>query len=245
MKISILATTFLSSFVFTVNGGKDVIKFTYKENSNTASVSSYWQTDPCIDTNYIELFASDGYIKQTGSSKVTFMALEVTSTFYTGCTKTGATRTDFNFFSTDPVSGIKFASLNNFTLATSVPAYFTKSKCVIQSFNFPESGELSLKYYVCGDPYESGTKTVSINTVMKVTTGVNADEYSSVDKGVERGPGYVLKYESKSRCKTTVTTKNIVKVNNKALYTIPLDEFSTFGNICKASSGSSERIMFI
>jgi hypothetical protein len=246
MKLFLLPTL-LSSLIVTVNGAKETVKFTYKTNSNQAYTSSYWQTDPCIDVNYFEMFASDGYTKQTGSKKVTFKSLEGASTFYSNCKSTGATRTEFNFYSTEGVSGLVFTSLANITVMTNVTAFYTKSLCVIQSYEYPdfESGEEIYSYYVCGDPFESDTKTLSIETILKVTTGVDADEYTSVNKGVNRGPGYVVKYESKARCKSALTTKNIVKLNKKALFTIPLDEFSTFGEICKASSGSSERYMFV
>jgi hypothetical protein len=245
MKIFLVLTTLLN-LVVAAAVTKEKIKYTYKANSNTAYVGTFWQTEPCIDYNSFSIFAADGYTKQSGSSKVTIKSVEGSLTYYSKCVSTGATRTDISFYSTEPVSGLLFRQLNNVTILTNITAFSTKAKCVIQSYTYPDSdsSEETYSYYVCGDPYESKNKKISIDTIMKATTGVDADEYTSIEKGVERHQGYILKYESNQRCKSTSITKNIIKINKQVPISIAINSDNTDSNICKVSSGYTERILF-
>ena len=191
------------------------------------------------------MFASDGFVKASGSKKEIVKSVSGYSTFYSNCKSTGATRTDLSFYSTEPVAGLVFSPLINATIKTNMTAYFTKSQCVIQTFEYPdfESGEGSYSYYVCGDEIDSGTRPLSIDTIMSLSTDLSSD-YSSTNKGVTRGPGYLVKYESKSRCKTAIPTKNVISFGKKIPIVFSTDSGSSFGEICKAKSGYSERIMF-
>lgn len=245
MKIFLVLTTLLN-LVVAATVTKEKVKYTYKTNSNNAYVSTYWQKEPCIDYNSFWMFAADGYTKESGSSKVTIKSVEGSLTYYSNCVSTGATRTYISFYSTEPVSGMVFRQLNNVTIFTNMTAFSTKVKCVIQSYTYPDidSSEESYSYYVCGDPYESKNKKISIDTIMKVNKGVDADEYTSIEKGIERRQGYISKYESNQRCKSSNIAKNIIKINKQVPITILFNDDSTYSNICKVSSGYTERILF-
>ena len=245
MKFAIASTTLLSLILSTIVEANEVVKFSYKENSNQAYVSSYWQTDPCIDFNYFSLFASDGFVKQAGSKKEVVKSVSGYATIYSNCKASGATRTEYSFYSTEAVTGLLFSPLKNVTIATNMTAYFTKSKCVIQTYEYPdfESGEGSYSYYVCGDEIDSGNRPLSIDTVIGLPLDFSGD-YVSINKGVNRGPGYLVKYESKSRCKSAVPTKNVITIGKKLPIVFTTDTGASYGEICKAQSGYSERIMF-
>lgn len=245
MKFTIASTTLLSLIFSTTVGANDVVKFSYKENSNQAYVETYWQTSPCIDYNSFSMFASDGFVKASGSKKEIVKSVSGYATFYSNCKTSGATRTDVSFYSTEPVSGLAFSPLKNATITTNMTAYFTKSQCVIQTYEYPdfESGEGSYSYYVCGDEIDSGTRPLSIDTIITLPPDFSSD-YTSINKGVTRGPGYLVKYESKSRCKTAVPTKNVITFGKKIPIVFATDSGSSFSEICKAQSGYSERILF-
>jgi hypothetical protein len=244
MKFSLLSTAFL---MFSTVIAQEQIKYSYKENSNQAFTSSYWQVDPCIDINYFSLYATDGFFKQTGSKKTIIKSVSGDATYYTDCKSTGATRTTLSFYSTEPVTGLVFSPLTNVTIKTNITAFFSKSQCIIQSFEYPDfnSGESFYSYYVCGDEFDSGTQELTINTLMNLpAAGAASSVYSSNNKGINRGPGYFEKYESKSKCKSSVVAKNIIKLGKKAPFDIPNTEFTNTGEICKVSSGSSQRYLF-
>ena len=125
-------------------------------------------------------------------------------------------------------------------------AYFTKQQCVIQTYEYPdyETGEtIESSYYVCGDQFSSGTRPLSIDTVINLTQNFTS-EYSSTNKGVNRGPGYLEKYESKSRCKSSEPTKNVITFQTKIPIVFKTELGFSYGNICKVQSGFSERIVF-
>ena len=245
MKFTIASTTLLSLILTPIAAANDVVKFSYKENSNQAYVETYWQTSPCIEYNSFSIFASDGFVKVSGSKKEVIKSVSGYATLFSNCKKSGATRTDWNFYSTDPVSGLLFSPLQNATITTNMTAYFTKYQCVIQSYEYPdfESGEEFLSYYICGDAIDSGTRPISIDSIISLPTDISSD-YSSVNKGVTRGPGYLVKYESKSRCKAAVPTKNVITIGKKLPIVFTSDSAASYGEICKAKSGYSERIMF-
>lgn len=246
MKLAITFTSLLSLFLATTVEANEVSKFSYKENSNQAYIQTYWQNAACLEFNSFSIFASDGFIKAVGSKKEIIKSVSGSATLYSNCKKSGATRTELSFYSTDPVSGLLFSPLKNATIATNMTAYFTKSQCVIQSYEYPdfESGEEGLySYYVCGDEIDSGTRLLSIDMTLTLPAVVSSD-YSSVNKGVNRGPGYLVKYESKSRCKTVIPTKNNITFGKKIPIVFATDSGASFGEICKAQSGYSERITF-
>ena len=192
------------------------------------------------------MFLSDGFVKQSGSKKETFKSVSGSATLFSSCNKKGAVRTDISFYSTEPVTGLKFSPLRNVTVATSMTAYFTKQQCVIQSYEYPdyETDEpVRSSYYVCGDQFSSGTRPLSIDTVINLTQNYTS-EYSSTNKGVNRGPGYLEKYESKSRCKSSEPTKNVITFQTKIPIVFKTELGFSYGNICKVQSGFSERIVF-
>lgn len=240
MKLAITFTSLLSLFFATTVQANEVSKFSYKENSNQAYIQTYWQNDACLEFNSFSIFASDGFIKAVGSKKEIIKSVSGSATLYSNCKTSGATRTELSFYSTDPVSGLLFSPLKNATIATNMTAYFTKSQCVIQSYEYEEG---LYSYYVCGDEIDSGTRPLSIDMILALPAVVSSD-YSSVNKGVNRGPGYLVKYESKSRCKSAIPTKNIITFGKKIPIVFATDGGASFGEICKAQSGYSERITF-
>ena len=245
MKVTIVSTMLLSLILSITVKANKVVKFSYKENSNQAYVETYWPTSPCVEYNYFSIFASDGFVKASGSKKEIIKSVSGSAIFFSNCKNSGATRTELSFYSTEPVAGLVFSPLRNTTIATNMTAYFTKSKCVIQSYDYPDfdSGEGSYSYYVCGDEVDSGTRPLSINTIIQLSQEYSSD-YTSINKGVNRGPGYLVKYESKSRCRTAVPTKNVITFGKKIPVVFATDTGASYGEICKAQSGYSERILF-
>ena len=245
MKFAIASTTVLSLILSTIVQANKVVKYSYETNSNQGYIETYWQTSPCIEYNSFSIFASDGFVKVSGSKKEVIKSVSGYATLFSNCKKSGATRTDWSFYSTDPVSGLLFSPLKNTTITTTLTAYFTKSQCVIQSYEYPdfENGEGSYSYYVCGDEIDSGTRPISIDTIISLPTDISSD-YTSINKGVNRGPGYLVKYESKSRCKAAVPTKNVITIGKKLPIVFTSDSAASYGEICKAKSGYSERILF-
>lgn len=244
MKLTIAFTALFSLFLSA--SANEVYKFSYKENSNNAFIESYWPNAPCIEFNSFAMFLSDGFVKQTGSKKETFKSVSGSATLFSSCNKKGAVRTDINFYSTEPVTGLNFSTLSNVTVATNMTAFFTKTQCVIQSYEYPgfESGESETSsYYVCGDQFSSGTRPLSIDTVINLTQNFTS-EYSSTNKGVNSGPGYLVKYESKARCKSAAPTKNVITFFTKTPIVLKTEIGYTYGDICKVQSGFSERIVF-
>jgi hypothetical protein len=69
-------------------------------------------------------------------------------------------------------------------------------------------------------------------------------DYTSNQKGVARGPGYVLKYETKSRCKSATLTKSSIKLGKRAEIVIPPTEYFADAEICKLKSGTTERYIY-
>jgi hypothetical protein len=191
------------------------------------------------------MFASDGFVKNSGSKKEIIKSISGYAILFSNCKKNGATRTDLSFYSTEPVNGLVFTQLKNATIATNMTAYFTKSKCVIQSYEYPEfeSGEESYSYYACGDKIDSGTRPLLISTIMQLPANYSND-YTSINKGVNRRPGYLVRFESKSRCKTAVPTQNVITFGKKIPIVFATDSGASYGEICKAQSGYSERILF-
>jgi hypothetical protein len=224
----------------------ETTKYSYKDNANQAYTSSYWLVDPCVDMNSFSMYATDGFFKSSDSKKTSVKYLNGEAAIYSDCTSTGATLTTFNFYLTEPLSGLVISSLTNVTVKTNVTAFFTKSTCTVESSEYPNSDSPKNRtYYVCGSDYESETNTLTIDTVMKLpTSAASSKVYSSNNKGVNRGPGYLEKYESKSKCKTVVATKNTLKWGKKMTIIIPDTDFSNTGEICKVSSGYSERVTF-
>jgi hypothetical protein len=247
MKLTIASlTSLLLSLILSITiEANEVVKYSYKQNSNQAYVESYWRTNPCIDYNSFSLFASDGFVKASGSKKEIIKSVSGSGVFYSNCDRIGATRTELSFYSTEPVTGLRFSQLTNVTIATNLTTFYSKSQCIIQSYEYPDEfgEEESIKYYVCGDEFDSGTGPVSIDTIIKLSTNFSSD-YTSINKGVSRGPGYISKYESKSRCKTAVPTKNVITFDEKIPIVFSTDSGYSYSEICKAQSGSTERIMF-
>ena len=241
MKITIASTSLFSLLLANTVEASEVSKFSYKQNSNQAYISSYWQSNPCLEFNSFSMFASDGFIKAVGSKKEIIKSVSGYATIFTNCKTSGATRTDISFYSTEPVTGLLFSPLTNATITTNMTAYFTKAQCVIQTYEYPDEGSYS--YYVCGDEIDSGTRPLSIDTIITLPSDFSS-EYSSVNKGVDRGPGYLVKYESKSKCKSAIPTKNVITFGKKIPIVFDADNGVAFGEICKAQSGYSERITF-
>jgi hypothetical protein len=250
MKLSITSTALFGLVTFAATDAAEMTKYTSKEDSNQAFTSSVWQVDSCFDSNYFTIYANDGFVKTSDSTKTILKYLNGEATIYSDCTSTGATVTTFNFYATEPVLGFVISPLNNATVKTTVEAFFTKSKCVVESYEYPDSdsGKTSNSYYVCGDSgdeFESGTKTLTIDMVMSLPKDdAYAKVYSSNSRGINRGPGYIEKYETKSKCKSTVTIKNTLKWGKKTTVVIPDTQSSTTGEVCKLSKGYSERILF-
>jgi hypothetical protein len=243
MKLSMSSTIMLGLATFTSTVTAETTKYSYKENSNQAYSSSYWRVDPCLDYNSFTMYATDGFVKNDGKKEI-IKYLNGDASIYSDCQSNSATLTTFNFYSTENLSGLVVTPLTNATMRTNVTAYFTKSACAVESYDYPaqDSNPISYSYYVCGEGYESGTKALTIDTVMKLATGdVLSKVYSSNTRGVTHAPGYLEKYETKSKCKTAVATKNTLKWGKKTTIIIPTTDFA---EICKVSSGFSERISF-
>lgn len=250
MKFTIASTSLLSLFLSVAVGAKkDVVKYKYKENGNIADINSYWKNDEsCVEPNSFSLFATDGYIKETGEDKDIIKSVEGFATLYSNCKEGTAIRTALNFLSSESVQGLFFTQLKNVTIDTTLTAYFSKSKCVIQSyefFEFESSEPEVFSYYVCGDEIDSGKRPISISTVIAPLTNFSS-EYTSIEKGVTRGPGYLLKYDTNARCKTASATKNVITLGKKnpIVFTADSDDL-LFGTICKVKSGIKERIKFM
>lgn len=251
MKFTIVSTNLLCLFFsVAVQAKEEVYKFKFKENSNTASIDTFWKTDKsCVEPSYFSLFATDGYIKVAGGDKETIKSVNGYATLYSNCKDGIATRTELSFFSSiisEPAPALVFSQLKNVTIDATMTAYFSKSKCVIQTYDFFEfeSTESEVfSYYVCGDEIDSGKRPISIHTVLAPPTDFS-DEYTSIEKGVSRGPGFLLKSDTNSRCKTTVATKNVITLGKKNPIVFSSNSDDFVSKICKVKSGATERIKF-
>ena len=246
MKFTIASTSVLSLFLSVVVGA-ETIKYKFKENSNKADIETYWKTDPsCVEFNSFSIYATDGYFKAGGEDKTIIKEVYGSATLYSNCKESGANRLDVNFYSSELVSGLVFSQLKNVTIDATLSAYVSKSKCVIQSYDFFEFEPELLSYYVCGDVVDSSTRPMSIKMVIAPETDFS-NEYTSIEKGVTRAPGFLVKYETNSRCKFSVATKNVITLGKKNPIVFETDtdsEAFSYGKICKVKSGSSTRIKF-
>jgi hypothetical protein len=229
----VLASIALFGFFGTANGVQKVYTYTYKKDSNQAFSANYWQDESCLEGSSIEAFASDGFTKAKGSKKVTFKAVEGYATTYSACDSAGATRTTVSFFSETPT--LKFSALNNVSIATTVDAFYATSQCAIETY-VDETG-FEYSYYSCAEETGFGNATVSIDLFVKTSGGV----YTSVTNGVNRGPGYVVKFKSSSRCKQASSWTWDVSIGGTPLFVS--NDFG-YGDICKANEGYTERYVF-
>ena len=81
----------------------------------------------------------------------------------------------------------------------------------------------------------SGTRPLSIDTVINLSQNFSG-AYSSTNKGMDRGPGYLVKYESKSRGKSAAPMKNVITVGTKIPIVFRTELDSSFGDTSARSS---------
>jgi hypothetical protein len=228
----ITSLVLLFSFATTVQGKQ--VKFVYKQNANTVSSFVSFSSDPaCVEGSSISVFAGDGFFKQKGSKRENFKYAEVEATFLSDCTETGATRYYLNVYDED--AELKFGGSDNATVAVSASAYVQKSQCTVETYVY-ESGD-TYKYYSCCDG-ESSYTDFTLNLFTKTAGGI----YSERSQGTRKGPGFVTKYKSNSKCKEQESSmfSNVV-LGGAAL---PMQVYFTFGDICKVQDGSSDRYIF-
>jgi hypothetical protein len=229
----ITSLVLLFSFATTVQGKQ--VKFVYKQNANLVSSDMYFWSDPaCVEQSYISVFAGDGFYRQNGSKKYNLKYADVEATFLSDCTETGATRNSVYVYDEDPE--LKFGGSDNVTVAVSARALLQTSSCTVETYVDEESGDTSNHYSCCDG--ESSFTDFSMNLVTKTAGGI----YTERSQGTRKGLGSVTKYKSNSKCKEQESSmfSNVV-VGGVAL---PMQVVFTYGNICKAQDGSSDRYIF-
>jgi hypothetical protein len=219
----------------------NVVKYSFKQNSNQAFASLVWQqSNLCLTSalNYFSLYAADGLDKASGSNKESINLIRGYLDFYSNCDSIGATYTRM-FFSTEAVSvsELKFTALTA-AIATNLTTNYEKFQCIILSET--EFGEETNPYYDCV-VIERGIGSLSVDTIIQVSK--DSYKYMSIGKSVDPGPGYVYKESYKRHCNEAFPTMNVLTFNKVPILLGDYNEYSS-SSICKAQSGSTERITF-
>jgi hypothetical protein len=222
------------SFAATVLGTKNSVKFAYKQNANLVYSEAYWQDEACFGPSSISVFAGDGFFKQKGTKKVQFKAAEVYGTFYSDCTETSVTLTDLYLF--DEATKLTFGGLDNATVSIAATAYIYTSPCTVETYVDEEFG-YSYTSYSCSEG-TSSEETFTLDLFTKTAGG----DYTEISKGIRKGPGFVTKYKSSSKCKEESSST----FSNVAVGGVPftVEEEFGYGDICKVKEGYSERYYF-
>jgi hypothetical protein len=230
--MNLINSLVLLVFLFATNRVEgDKVMFVYKENSRLISSEAYFRDDECLEISSLSLVVGDSVYKQQGTKKIKLQTAEVHGTFFSNCTKNGATKSEVYLFDEDPK--LVIGGLDKATASIAGKAFVQTSSCTVKTYMDQGFG-YNYTYYSCCEG-ESLKAPLSLDLSVKSFGSV----YKERSQGSRKGPGFVTVYKSSSKCKeeSSSTFTNIVVGG------VPLTATEAFGygSICKVKEGYSER----
>ena len=210
-------------------------RYGFKANSLQVFAEAFWGDESCPIPNSISVFAGDGFVRQGIGQTNSIQALEVYGSFFSDCNATYATYLPFYLFQEG--ADLTFDGLDSASLSFSDTVTLFKGTCTIQTI-IEEDFNSTFASCSSGENYTEETLTFDLAIE---TAGAT---YLSRSRESQRGPGYVSRRKSRSRCKeqASISWSNVV-VGDYSL-TVPEDEFYG-GDICRVIEGYDERFAFL
>ena len=222
------------------------VTFKYEAGSSQGYTDSNWIGTDCLSSSYFSVFFADGFRDDTETEKTLYKSVSGNGQFYTNCNANGATATYVGFAETSDPMKVSFSTKQkskNATVVATLEAFLISQDCGVASDTYVDDFDgmnYTYFYYNCSDTYTETFTNITVDTFLKV--GPNAGTYTSKSIDTSTFRGTVQKYESMSTCQDASTTKKVIKIGRTRL-NIP--SFSTYGQICKVSSGYETTIKFI
>jgi hypothetical protein len=233
--MNLIISPVLLVFLFATNRVQgDKVTFVYKENSLLVSSEAYFEDEACLEPSFVSVFAGDSVYKQQGTKKIKLQTAEVYGTFFSNCTKKGATKSELYLFDEDPK--LVVGGLDKATVSIAAKAYVQTSSCSIKTFVDREFG-YNYTYYSCCEG-----ESLEVPLLLDLSVKTYGDVYKERSNGSRKGPGFVTKYKSSSKCKDQQKST----FSNFVVGDVPFTEEVAYssGDICKAKDGSSDRYSY-
>jgi hypothetical protein len=221
---------------------KQTITYRYKTGSNQAYAESNWIGTDCLSGSYISIFAADGFTKEDDAKKIPFKSVSGNGNFYTNCNADGAKYTTIGFAASENPRLVSFSiqkTGKNATISATMEAYLLTQDCVVESY-YDDFDDITYYYYICDDATTESYVNITVDSFLRVSPGADLYTTKAIETSTTRGT--VTKFESKSSCESAVVKRKVIRIGTTRL-NIP--SFSTYGEICKVSSGYVSTTKFV